>query len=653
MQSMSSPARRAALAFSFGFAALVAACGGGGGGGSDVPESPPPAPAPGPGSPAPGPGPAPAPLNGDFAGTLYFEGPGSSLAFDIATGLTQALRTQSSALMPSRAADHFTFTGDSPADPVDTDRLSITGADGIVQSSFDVEDGLRDAGALSPDGTRVAANWSRLGDATLTNPTVFDLTGHVLQRYPGYTDYAWMPDGGLVLAKGDSIWRVAPDLGTPQLVQTFPNDAPGFLAPSPDGTRLAFVLGSRDLLQNHVWLMNMDGSGAHQLTTSSANEDGAGWSDDGRFLALRQGIAYGGLQGGIPGVPCPQLWIVPSDATGLVPLDATNSSTPARLLRQVNPDGTTQDGVCAFGVPAWRGAPPTLPASNGTSFSGAGVNAGLAGHLWLDDAFQDVVFDVSTGQASAQYADATGDVTSLSPAGDEIVVSSLETDSHDLSANSLRIVGLDGTTHAYFEKPEFLSGTPQLSPDGQSIAVQWNADALGDPAGKDIVTVFGRDGTVKQRIHGYQGWSWLADGRLLVNSGNEVDVVDADFRTLTKLAVFPDAVSDVVGSPDLTHLAFVMGSHVWTSQLDGSVPAQLTVSGGYESTPAWSPDGRAIALRLHPELGTCPVVHVVPADGQRVFVGQAGVGSSALALTVTDRGTTGSICSFSRLAWVD
>jgi Tol biopolymer transport system component len=650
--STTSCARRSLLAFAFALAAQLAACGGGGGGEAPAPSpGPAPAPVPAPG-PAPGPAPAPAPLNGDAAGTLYFGGPGSTVAFDLATGITQVIRTQDASLMPSPGGDRFTFSADSPADRYDLDRLWITGPDGIVQAWFDVADGLRGPGQLSPDGTRVLVDWSTDDDATIYVPTVFDLTGKVLARYPGFTDYAWLPDGGLVLAKGDAIWRVGASLGAPAVIRHFPDEQPGFLSPSPDGTRLAFDLGDTGVLANHVWLMNIDGSDARQLTTSSLNEDGAGWSPDGRTLALRQGIAYAAEAGGVPGAPCPEIWLVPADATAIVALDPADATTPARRLQQLQPDGTVRGSVCAFSVPQWRVAPPALPHDDGSAFAGGGRNAGLGGRLWANDAYDDVLFDLSTGEPTFSFTEALGDWAVIAPAGDEVVVSVSDPASGDIDGDALRIVGLDGKTHSYFEVPEFLSGPPRLSPDGQTIAIAWNSEANDDPAAVDIVTLFGRDGSVKARVQDYGDWAWLPDGRLLVVQGAQVDAIDATFQHLAPVAQFPEGVDGIAVSPDGRRLAFTMASHVWTSALDGSELRQLTVSGGSESTPVWSPDGRAVAFRFQSELGGCPLVYAVPADGQRVFVGQAGVASSALPVTVDDRGTVRTLCAFSQMAWL-
>jgi dipeptidyl aminopeptidase/acylaminoacyl peptidase len=67
--------------------------------------------------------------------------------------------------------------------------------------------------------------------------------------------------------------------------------------PSPDGSRVAYVVTTMDLEANlgrkDVWLVGTDGSGAAALTTDSANDWSPRWSSDGAlyFLSSRSGSA--------------------------------------------------------------------------------------------------------------------------------------------------------------------------------------------------------------------------------------------------------------------------------------------------------------------------------------------------------------------------
>jgi Tol biopolymer transport system component len=63
---------------------------------------------------------------------------------------------------------------------------------------------------------------------------------------------------------------------------------------SPDGTKLAFVSLSAQDAQNHIFVMNIDGSGLIRLSSAFSYENDPAWSSDGQHLAFR---AY------VPGSP--------------------------------------------------------------------------------------------------------------------------------------------------------------------------------------------------------------------------------------------------------------------------------------------------------------------------------------------------------------
>ena len=67
--------------------------------------------------------------------------------------------------------------------------------------------------------------------------------------------------------------------------------------PSPDGSRVAFVVTTMDLEANtgrrDIWIAATDGSGAHRLTSDPANDWGPRWGGDGTlyFLSSRSDTA--------------------------------------------------------------------------------------------------------------------------------------------------------------------------------------------------------------------------------------------------------------------------------------------------------------------------------------------------------------------------
>jgi len=57
--------------------------------------------------------------------------------------------------------------------------------------------------------------------------------------------------------------------------------------PSPDGTRIAFVIANYAEAKADIYVMNRDGSGVTQLTFADELDDQPSWSPDGRRIAFR------------------------------------------------------------------------------------------------------------------------------------------------------------------------------------------------------------------------------------------------------------------------------------------------------------------------------------------------------------------------------
>src|SRR5215207_1912590 len=62
-------------------------------------------------------------------------------------------------------------------------------------------------------------------------------------------------------------------------------------------------------------------------------------------------------------------------------------------------------------------------------------------------------------------------------------------------------------------------------------------------------------------------------------------------------ALLAAKASELAFSPDGAKIAFVRDSEVWVMDADGSKQVQLTNSRGWNSSPAWFPGGRKIAVR--------------------------------------------------------
>lgn len=101
--------------------------------------------------------------------------------------------------------------------------------------------------------------------------------------------------------------------------------------PSPDGTRIAFVVASYDSSTGEIWVVNADGTGMRRLTDDPELDDSPSWSPDGRKIVFR---SYRSQRDG-------ELWTIDVDGGTLANLTPAHGTAVIDHRRPAwSPDGT-------------------------------------------------------------------------------------------------------------------------------------------------------------------------------------------------------------------------------------------------------------------------------------------------------------------------
>ncbi|MGE5813937.1 MAG: winged helix-turn-helix domain-containing protein [Acidobacteriota bacterium] len=431
----------------------------------------------------------------------------------------------------------------------------------------------------SPDGRSVAYVSDQTGNLEIYVKPLTPGSNQVAITADGGPNLQpeWSPDGQWLAyhsRKRGGIWIVPSSGGVARQVADFGSDP----AWSPDSTRLAFTSDAGGLVsQSELWIVRRDGSERRPLTRMGNPVGGhraPAWSPDGRFVAFT--VGRGGWDGDV--------WMV-SVA-----------------------DGRTQK--IAAGEAA---ADPCFDPQGRWLYWGGSDPGG-------DSRVYRVALDHSTGAAAGAPepvgAPISGYLTGLTIARDGTAALGMTTDTGNLWAVD---IGTDGAAGEPVQLTNDVvrNAYPDYSHDGRIAFIQI---VPGRPA---TTWIMNQDGSAREPlVPDVETTSpqWDASGKRLFVLRWPISAswVDVTTRAVTPIPIKLDDARGLRLAPDGKRVAFYTiepsgAMNVFTRGLDGSPAAQLTFDREAVSYPAWSPDGRYLAVEV--KRGDSTHVGIVPAAG--------------------------------------
>lgn len=289
------------------------------------------------------------------SGTLIYQKVQKLYAVDMATNKTRL------ALNLPVLSESLTGTGLGPRGEIalaynssttgPNSRITIYKADGTVEGTSKHQYMIETTPRFSADGSKLTYTISVYtnGANKRYSTQVISRDGKELYYYVNSRSPSWLPDERLVYKSliDNNLYLSDADYSKPSTLipNTFDASAPHV---SPDGTRIVFSKIATANTPRHLYMVNLDGSGQRQVTTSEYGEESlAVFSPDGKEL-LVSSYSCVSAGSGAPFNDSDVLHIIPASATMLdIPL-GTNSGAQSE---QRDESGATR---CSIGVPSWR-----------------------------------------------------------------------------------------------------------------------------------------------------------------------------------------------------------------------------------------------------------------------------------------------------------
>ncbi len=476
--------------------------------------------------------------------------------------------------------------------------------------------GVEDHPVWSPDGRTLAYTGSRSSNLFWGNWDIWVTQGGGAPAINRTADYTgddrfptWSPDGRWIAFWSDrdgggyyvmpglagAARRVAP--GPPQL------SASGAQW-SADGRRLAY-LGSNEK-ETFIEILTLDEGASGRLPLPFRHSVGPydlAWSLDERYFAYVE--AEGAARADVT-----RLWILRAADGESFPLTdgrtmewSPSWSADGRTLYFVSNRGRSRDlwqqRLDASGAP--EGVPRPVTAGVGirnATFSRDGRKVAYSkgrpiANVWRIAILEDREVSwadaqqVTFGQAYIEFLD-------LSPAGDQLVVSSDREGNQDLW-----MLPANGGEMQQLTAEPTPDWSPRWSPDGQTIAF------YSYRSGNRDIWVMPAHGGSAQRVTEHDAGDlfpvWSPDGRELMftslRSGNmDIWSISLENGNTKRVTTHPAADTDLALSPDGEHLVFSSDrsgrNRLWWRPMDGGDPKPL--AGNFAHVSRWSRDGKKV-----------------------------------------------------------
>jgi Tol biopolymer transport system component len=431
--------------------------------------------------------------------------------------------------------------------------------------------------ALSPDGSSVAFASDRSGSFEIYVVSLARGSKEIPITSDGKNNVqpAWSPDGRWIAYahnNGGGLWIVPSTGGTPrQLVESGANPVW-----SPDSNWIAFTTQTGMVGQSSLRVVGRDGSGLRDLTHLGAPVGGhrsPAWSNGGRFIAFVT----------VRGADESSVWIV--DVAG---------GTPRRLqtaLGYNNLQFSRDDHALYFTETANTLYRLAIDPNQGTA----------------------------TGQPPEVVLSLPGEFDGISMARNGLLAYGLAINDTNLWTVDLLPGGEARDAARLTDEAAARTTRPNYSPDGRRLT-------YGQSGGNVGPWVMNADGSGKSPLitegGGAGNESWAPDGtRVLVqrNGARSLWWIDLATHRLTPLALdFARSDRNPRLSPNGREIAYWKieadgSTNTWTQALDGGSPRRVTADAESINYPAWSPDGRWLAVTI--KRGKLTHVGVVSKNG--------------------------------------